>query len=69
MAFADLSENMDVIEEMIKYCINYVLEHAPEEMDFFQRVIDKNCIDRITRVANSDFKRMTYTEAISEIEK
>ena len=69
MAFADLSDNMDVIEDMVKYCINYVLEHAPEEMEFFQRVIDKDCINRITKVANSDFKRMTYTEAIEELTK
>jgi asparaginyl-tRNA synthetase len=69
MAFADLSDNMDVIEEMIKYCINYVLEHAPEEMAFFERVIDKDCINRVKEVANSDFKRMTYTEAIAELEK
>lgn len=69
LAFADLSDNMDVIEDMIKYCINYVLEHAPEEMAFFERVIDKDCIQRITRVANSDFRRMTYTEAIEELEK
>lgn len=69
MAFADLSDNMDVIEDMVKYCINYVLEHAPEEMDFFNRVIDKNAIERVTKVANSHFKRMPYTEAIAELEK
>ncbi len=69
MAFADLSDNMDVIEDMIKYCINYVLEHAPEEMAFFERVIDKDCINRVKKVAASDFKRMTYTEAIKELEK
>ncbi|OLU39326.1 asparagine--tRNA ligase [Ileibacterium valens] len=69
MAFADLSDNMDVIEDMIKYCINYVLEHAPEEMEFFEKVIDKECINRIKHVAGSDFKRMTYTEAIEELKK
>ncbi|MDE5757441.1 MAG: asparagine--tRNA ligase, partial [Allobaculum sp.] len=69
MAFADLNDNMDVIEDMVKYCINYVLEHAPEEMAFFEKVIDKDCIQRVTKVANSDFKRMTYTEAIEELEK
>ena len=69
MAFADLNDNMDVIEDMVKYCINYVLEHAPEEMAFFEKVIDKDCIKRVTKVANSDFKRMTYTEAIEELEK
>lgn len=69
MAFADLSDNMDVIEEMIKYCIRYVLEHAPEEMAFFEKNIDKECIKRITEVANSEFKRMPYTEAIEHLEK
>ncbi|MCF0245710.1 MAG: asparagine--tRNA ligase [Ileibacterium sp.] len=69
MAFADLSDDMDVIEDMIKYCINYCLEHAPEEMAFFEKMIDKECIKRITEVANSDFKRMTYTEAIEHLEK
>ena len=69
LAFADLSDNMDCIEEMIKYCIKYCLEHAKEEMEFFEKMIDKDCIKRITEVANSNFKRMTYTEAIKELEK
>ncbi|MBP3871074.1 MAG: asparagine--tRNA ligase [Faecalicoccus sp.] len=69
LAFADLSDDMDCVEEMIKYCINYCLEHAKEEMEFFNRVIDKGCIERVTALANSDFKRMTYTEAIEELEK
>ncbi|WP_302609119.1 amino acid--tRNA ligase-related protein, partial [uncultured Dubosiella sp.] len=46
LAFADLGDDMDCIEEMIKYCINYCLEHASEEMAFFQKMIDKDCIDR-----------------------
>ncbi|MFR7639856.1 MAG: asparagine--tRNA ligase [Allobaculum sp.] len=69
LAFADLSDNMDVIEDMIKYCIRYVLEHAPEEMAFFQKMIDKDCINRVKKVADSEFRRMTYTEAIKELEK
>ena len=69
LAFADLSDDMDCVEEMIKYCINYCLEHAKEEMEFFNRVIDKGCIERVKAVAESDFKRMTYTEAIEELEK
>lgn len=69
LAFADLSDNMDCIEDMIKYCINYVLEKAPEEMAFFEKVIDKDCINRVKAVANSEFRRMTYTEAIKELEK
>lgn len=69
LAFADLSDDMDCIEEMIKYCINYCLEHAKEEMEFFEKMIDKECINRVKTVANSSFKRMTYTEAIEELEK
>ena len=69
LAFADLSDNMDCIEEMIKYCINYCLEHASEEMEFFAKMIDKECINRVKKVANSNFKRMTYTEAIEELSK
>ena len=49
---------------MVKYCINYCLENAPEEMKFFERMIDKECIARITKVRDSEFKRMTYSEAI-----
>ena len=69
LAFADLADNMDCIEEMIKYCINYCLEHAKEEMEFFASMIDKECIKRVTHVANSNFERMTYTKAIEYLEK
>ena len=64
IAFADLEDDMNLIEDMIKYCIDYVLENCPEEMAFFNKMIDKECIERITAVRNSEFKRMTYTEAI-----
>ncbi len=64
IAFADLEDDMDLIEDMIKYCIDYVLENAPEEMAFFEKMIDHDCIQRIKAVRNSEFKRMTYTEAI-----
>ena len=64
IAFADLEDNMNLIEDMIKYCIDYVLENAPEEMKFFNSMIDKECIARITKVRDSEFKRMTYSEAI-----
>ena len=64
IAFADLEDDMNLIEDMIKYCIDYVLENAPEEMAFFQKMVDKDCIDRITKVRNAQFERMTYTQAI-----
>ena len=69
IAFADLEDDMDLIEDMVKFCIDYVLENAPEEMKFFAQMIDKECIERITHVRNSDFKRMTYTEAVEILEK
>lgn len=69
IAFADLEDDMDLIEDMVKYCINYVLENAPEEMAFFEKMIDKDCINRITKVRDSEFKRMTYSEAIEILEK
>ena len=68
IAFADLEDDMDLIEDMVKYCIDYVLENAPEEMNFFNTMIDKDCINRITKVRNSNFRRMTYTEAIEILE-
>ena len=64
MAFADLARNMEVAEAMIKYIINYVLENAPEEMQFFNCFVDKGLLDRLNHIANSDFGRVTYTEAV-----
>lgn len=64
MAFAELSDNMDVAESMIKYIIKYVLKEAPKEMDFFNKFIDKELIDRLTEIASADFERINYTEAI-----
>ncbi len=69
IAFADLDDNMDLIEDMVKYCIDYILENAPEEMNFFEKMIDPECIKRIKAVRDSDFKRMTYTEAIELLKK
>ena len=64
MAFADLEDNMEVAEAMLKYVINYVLENAPEEMNFFNSFIDKGLLDRLHHVADSEFGRVTYTEAV-----
>ena len=69
IAFADLEDDMDLIEDMVKYCIDYVLDNAPEEMKFFESMIDKECIKRITAVRDSEFKRMTYSEAIELLKK
>ncbi len=69
MAFADLQDNMDVAEAMLKYVIRYVLENAPEEMNFFNSFIDKGLLDRLNGVLNSEFGHVTYTEAIELLEK
>ncbi len=64
IAFADLEVNMDIIEEMIKYIVKYVRENAKEEMEFFNQFIDKELFNRLDVLVNSDFGRITYTEAI-----
>jgi len=69
MAFADLEDNMEVAEAMLKYVINYVLENAPEEMNFFNSFIDKGLLDRLHHVADSEFGRVTYTEAVRLLEE
>jgi len=69
MAFADLQDLMRVEEDMIKYIISYVLEHAPEEMAFFNQFLDKGLLDRLNNVLNNDFGRITYTEAVELLEK
>lgn len=69
MAFADLEDTMDLGEAMLKYIINYVLENAPEEMKFFNSFIDKGLLDRLHNVAESDFAKVTYTEAVDILKK
>lgn len=68
-AFADLQDNMDLAEAMLKYVISYVLENAPEEMNFFNSFIDKGLLDRLNHVLNSEFGHVTYTEAVEILEK
>ena len=69
MAFAELSDNMDVAEAMIKYVISYVLEHCKQELEFLNKFVDKELIERLTAVANSDFGRATYTDAVKMLEE
>ena len=64
IAFADLEDNMELAEDMIKYIINYVLENCPEEMEFFNSFVDKGLLERLHKIVNSDFTRITYTKAI-----
>ena len=68
-AFADLNDNMDLAEAMLKYVIRYVLENAPEEMNFFNSFVDKGLLDRLNHVINSEFGHVTYTEAVELLEK
>ena len=69
IAFADLNDDMNLAEDMIKYIIRFVMEKCPDEMDFFNSFVDKGLVDRLNHVANSDFGRITYTEAIDILEK
>ena len=69
IAFADLKDDMMLAESMLKYIIKFVLENAPEEMNFFNSFIDKGLIERLNGVINSDFGHVTYTEAIEILEK
>ena len=69
IAFADLEVTMDTAEDMLKYVIKYVLENAPEEMAFFNQFIDKTLLERLDKIINSEFGRVTYTEAIEILKK
>lgn len=69
IAFADLEDDMELAESMMKYVISYVLDHAPDEMEFFNQYVDKGLLERLNCVLHSDFARVTYTEAVELLEK
>jgi asparaginyl-tRNA synthetase len=69
VAFADLNDNMDLAEDMIKYIISYVLENCPEEMAFFNQFMDKGLLERLNALVNAEFARVTYTEAVELLQK
>lgn len=69
IAFADLDDDAALAEDMLKYIIKYVLENAPEEMEFFNKFVDKGLKERLEGVINSDFARVTYTEAVELLKK
>ena len=69
MAFADLDDDMMLAEAMLKYVISYVLEQAPEEINFFNSFVDKGLLERLNNVVSSEFARVTYTEAVEILEK
>ena len=64
MAFADLTDYMDTAEAMIKYVVKYLLEKCPDELAFFNNFYDKGLVERLTNLANADFARVSYTEAV-----
>ena len=69
ICFADLADDMDLAEDMIKYIFKYVLDNCPEEMEFFNNFIDKGLLERLNHVINSGFVRISYTDAVKELEK
>ena len=69
ICFADLEDNMELAEAMLKYIIRYVMENAPDEMAFFNQFVDKGLLERLEHVASSDFGRITYTEAVKILEQ
>ncbi|HZK34019.1 MAG TPA: asparagine--tRNA ligase [Bacillota bacterium] len=69
IAFADLEDNMELAEDMMKYIISYCLDNAPEEMEFFSKFIDKELMGRLDNVVNSKFEKITYTEAIKLLDQ
>ena len=69
MAFYDITDNMDLAEEFVKYCIRYVLDHCRDDIEFLQEHFDKGLIERLEFVLHNDFVRLTYTEGIEILEK
>ncbi len=69
ICFADLKDDMDLAEEMLKFVIKYVLDNCPEEMEFFNNFIDNTLLDRLHNVLDNEFGRITYTDAVKELEK
>ena len=69
IAFADLNDDMALAKDMIQYIIKYVMETCPQDIAFFNQFVDKGLIERLEHVANSDFARVTYTEAVELLQK
>ncbi len=69
IAFADIADNMDLAEDMMKYVLNFLLEHAADELAFLNQFVDKGLIERMEALAGSEFVRITYTEAIEHLQK
>ncbi len=64
MAFCDIHDNMDLAEDMLKYLMNYILEHCKDDLEFLQKMYDENLLSRLRFVADQKFERLSYTQAI-----
>lgn len=69
IAFADLQDNMQLAQDMVKYVISYVLQHCAQEMEFFNQFVDKGLLERLHKLVNSEFGQITYTDAVKILEK
>ncbi|MFL0167365.1 asparagine--tRNA ligase [Clostridium beijerinckii] len=69
IAFADLQDDMELAENMLKYVIKYVMDECPEELEFFNQFVDKGLLERLNHVVSSDFAKVTYTEAVEILQK
>ena len=69
IAFADLNDNMDLAEDMLKFVIDYVIKKCPDEMKMLNSFVDKGLLDRLSQVANANFVRCSYTDAIDILTK
>lgn len=69
IAFADLNDDMNLAEAMMKYVIKYVMDNCKQELEFLNKFVDKGLIERLSAVVSSDFARVPYTEAVAELEK
>ena len=69
IAFADLEDDMELAEDMVKYILSYVMEQCPQEMAFFNNFYDKGLLERLEHIVNSDFGRLTYTQAVELLEQ
>ena len=69
IAFADLSDDMKLAEDMLKYVIAYILEHCPDDLAFFNNFVDKGLLSRLEQVVSADFAHITYTQAVELLQK
>jgi asparaginyl-tRNA synthetase len=69
MAFYDLTDNMDLAEDFVKYLIRYALDNCGEDLEFLNSMIDRELLERLNFVLRNDFIRMTYSDAVKILEK